>query len=169
MTRLPVLCLVFLTHVSWISAQQTEDQTKRLTVYPASAPTPAFRYGLLPGLAVQSHGDAAPHYRKASKLLADLVPREKRSEWDEKLYRYRTIQFTQFPREEARAFLKPLGELLSAIDSGARSEFCNWDLTPRLRQTGMWTSLAEFQDCREFGQLLALRSRLELADGRIER
>jgi hypothetical protein len=58
---------------------------------------------------------------------------------------------------------------LEEIDRGARREYCDWELAPRVRQEGYNLMLPDVQGLREYGWLLAMRARLELADPDFDR
>src|SRR5207249_1240863 len=45
-------------------------------------------------------------------------------------------------------------------------EKCDWELTSRLKKEGFMLLMPDLQGFREFAQLLALRARLEIAEGK---
>jgi hypothetical protein len=57
---------------------------------------------------------------------------------------------------------------LGLVEKAALGEYCNWNLVARIRADGINTLLPEIQPAREVAQLLALRSRLELLDGKTD-
>jgi hypothetical protein len=144
----------------------------KMPLQPTAAPVPALRYTLLPELRDTTPGNAALLYYRAfspewlknwlqpdmteaieraqSALLEDLKPR---------------------PRPDA---LGKVGELRDAavlreVDRAARRQYCDWDLVGRVREEGISMQLPDMQGLRHFGRMLAVRARLELADGHFDK
>lgn len=140
-----------------------------LPVTPAASPVPALRWKLLPELRDTTPGNAAMQYYRAFS-----------PEW--------TSQFQRNPQDNldatSAALAMPLPELKSSwetttgklvwirqspmlkeIDRAARRQFCDWDMVTRLREDGIGMLLPDVQSFRWFARLLAVRARLELADG----
>src|SRR5262249_39550328 len=55
--------------------------------------------------------------------------------------------------------------MLKELDLAARREYCDWEMTPRIRTDGIGLLLPDVQGMREFGSLLAARARFHMADG----
>jgi hypothetical protein len=58
--------------------------------------------------------------------------------------------------------------VLKIVDEAARCEHCNWDLAKRIREQGALVPLPEVQSLRTIVNLLSLRSRLAMAEGRLD-
>ena len=59
--------------------------------------------------------------------------------------------------------------MLREVDRGARCESCDWHMVERLRKDGPGLLIPDMQGIREFGKLLAVRARLEMADGHFDK
>jgi hypothetical protein len=134
-----------------------------LTLHPAAATPPALRYRLLPELIEQRPGNAADLYKKAAPLLKLTADDHKQlDEWEK-------LPPDRLPREGVRRLLAGYQEALGLIDQGARREYCDWGLSERLRMSGAAALLPEIQPMRESARLLALRARVEVAEGHFDR
>jgi hypothetical protein len=143
-----------------------------LTLSPAAAPSPARKYTLLPDLLERTSGDAAEHYKKAKEALKDALSKEEigaQQEWRDKLAGWLELPLDEFPKEEARDFLKRWEPVLKEIDAAARCEHCDFGHAERLRKAGIGANIQEIQDLRDFVQPVALRARLETAEGKYDR
>jgi hypothetical protein len=140
----------------------------RVELHPAAAPSPALRYALLPSLREQNPGNAVPHYRTAIMTVKDAVKGLDDGRWYERIDRWRAMPLDQLPRDQVRRFLGPLDPGLGLVTDAARYEFVDWELTEKLRKTGFGTLLPDIQPMREFANYLALRSRLAMAEGRLD-
>jgi hypothetical protein len=150
-----------------VAAEPTPNAPKRFTLTPKAAPLRALQYPLLPELAEQTSGNAATFYRKAHVALVGAAgSQEERNEIGERLSKFLEMPLTDFPAEEVRTILKPYAEAFKEADAGARCETCDWEITERLRKDGIGATLPELQDAREMAVFLAVRARLELADGK---
>ncbi len=136
----------------------------RLTLHPMAATPPALRYRLLPDLLEQVPGNAADLYKKAAPLLQQ-VGRED----DFLLEVFEKLSLDRLPREEVRRLLGEHKEALELVERGARCEYCNWGLAERLRKSGIGAALPEIQPMRVAARLLAMRARLEMAEGHFDR
>jgi hypothetical protein len=156
--RFASLVLVLVAGVR--SPAQSPEKPIQLTIHPAAAAIPALRYQLLPQLEDLSPGNRVLlYYRSFSP------------EWE--AWRRRPGLLNQVDR----ALHSPLSELprkdldwilqykeFHEVDLGARREYVDWGLTPRLRTEGIGMLLPDMQSLRITGNLLALRARLEIAD-----
>ena len=137
----------------------------RLTVRPAPEPVPALKYRLLPELEDQSPGNAIFFYYRAFS-----------PEW------YGTVRQPGMSEKMEKGLQVPLKEInhsevgwvqgthmLREVDRGARCESCDWHMVERLRKDGPGLLIPDMQGIREFGKLLAVRARLEMADGHFDK
>lgn len=152
------------------AGQEPQIPVRKLTISPAAAPVPALRYKLLPELRDTTPGNAALLYYRAfapqwwgfylrdaerlaeqfddarSKPLAEL-----RASKDEKIVWVRTTH------------------MLKEVDRAARRAHCDWEMTQRVREEGISLLLPDVQSMRHFARMLAVRGRLELADGEYDK
>jgi hypothetical protein len=136
----------------------------KLSLRPAPEPSPALKYVLVPPLRDQQPGNAAFLYHRAHspEALAGLY----RSADYQKMFDWTHLPLRQFPRDKVRRLLPrwTLGE----IDRGARRAYCDWELTERIRKEGIAMLVPDVQFFREVATLLALRARLEMAEGKYD-
>jgi hypothetical protein len=134
----------------------------RLTIEPAPAPVPALRYRLLPELRERTPGNGAVlYYRSFSPEW--MVHR--RPEVNKLIIAWLDDK-TQPPDIQLRWVLD--SKQLKEVDRAARREYCEWEQTPRLREDGIGLLLPDVQSFREFANLLNLRFRFQLDEGRID-
>jgi hypothetical protein len=144
---------------------RAQPQTIRLTVEAAAAPVPALKYQLLPELRDTHPGNAALLYQRAHspewfsgfRRHPDYL---KAADWVE-------LPADRVPWNRVEGLLPR--NALKEVDLAARREYCDWELTDRLRKDGFYLLLPDFQGFREYAVLLALRARLELREGRIDK
>jgi hypothetical protein len=177
-------------HAQELKEPPPEVEVKKLTVRPAAAPPQALRYVLLPELKDKTPGNAIQsYYRAFSPEWWGNINRDK--DFYEKLQKWQDMPLKdlaaagkaqpdrvrpkQPPGEGVDGI--PLEELaaqaqwvknfnaLREVDRGARREHADWDLTGRLKQEGPVLLLPDLQSMRTFGNLLAVRARLEIAEG----
>jgi hypothetical protein len=131
-----------------------------MTIYPAPAPDPALRYRLFPSQADRIPGNAAITYYRSFSPEWELF--RQRLELRQKIPIALKIPLNQIPKE-----LNPVLEShqLKELDRAARQEYCAWELLERIRHDGFNLLLPEMSTFRQFGQCLALRARLKLAQG----
>jgi hypothetical protein len=132
-----------------------------LTLRPAPAPTPSLKYKLLPELEDQSPGNAALLYYRAYSPEWQSYRRD--PAFYDKLDKWLTTPVKELPRQEVNWTL--YSPLLKEVDLAARREFCSWELASRVRKESFRLLLPDIQGFRDFAKLLALRARLEMAEG----
>jgi hypothetical protein len=134
----------------------------KMTIHAAAAPVPALKYHLLPEVPDLKPGNAALLYQRAHS-----------TEWwfhfirngeQEKISNLLDMPLRKMPRD--RGIL--LAGALREMDLAARREYCDWELTPRLREDGYSLLIPDVQDFRTFGQMLALRARLDILDEQLD-
>lgn len=158
-------CLMLLAVASVARAADAEppDVTVRLTVRPAAVPVPALKYRLLPELRERSTGNAAfLYYRGFSPEWAtwrhNAETRKAMDQWTDT---------RQVPPKELRWVLD--AKSLQEVDAAARRTHCDWELTERVRKEGIALLLPDVQAMREYANLLAIRARFEIADGKYDK
>ena len=164
MTR-GIACLFLLTTVAAASAQEKADVKPRipepiaLSVRLAAAPSPALKYHFLPELRELTPGNAVPLYYRAFSPEWQMHRRPEVS----KLIDAWSKNRRGVPDKALRWVLTSPG--LKEIDLGARRAYCEWELTERLRKDGINLLIPDIQAFREYINLLAMRARLQIADG----
>jgi hypothetical protein len=136
----------------------------KMTLHPAAPATPAMKYALLPVVGDLRTGNAAVYYH-----------RSRSPEWEHALTRH--PDYGQFQEWLARPLSKaPLDRIsntvivnmLRELDIAARTEQCDWQMLPRLREEGYSMLVPDMQGFRTMSVLLALRSRAEIRDGNFD-
>ncbi len=161
---LPVGCLALLAAAPAVPAQDLEPV--RITLHPAAAPAPALRYHLLPQLHEMAPGNAAERYRQA---LVALKKRNDATGAAGDVEEWLDLPPAELPRDKARKLLDGYREVFRLADQAARSEYCDWGITERVRKMGINVALGEVQEMRALARLLVLRARLDALEGRTER
>jgi hypothetical protein len=139
----------------------------RITIHPAAEPKPALKYHLLPTFLEQTPGNAVPLFLKVVAMFERGLE-ELRGKPENKFGN--PVEMTgapldKFPRDRARKLLDAYGDVLSQIDLMARRERCDWDAP--LRQGHVYDILLpEVHESRHFARLVALRARLQIAEGK---
>jgi hypothetical protein len=161
-------CAVLLAlAVTGAAPAQSPAPPVRLTLRPAAAPTPVLRYRLLPELRETTPGNAVDLYKSAGKLLRQIITDPDRGRIED-LEKWAAVPVPDLPREQVRAVLERYKEVLDLTEKAARCERCDWGLTEQLRQAGVRALLPEHQSLRDAARVLAVRARLEVAEGNPE-
>jgi hypothetical protein len=137
-----------------------------LTLHAPAPAARALRYALLPELMDTTPGNAADHYRQAIKNMKQDVPLSR--DLSETLERWMAVPLKDLPREDVARFLKQCESTFKEVEAGARCEQCDWGLTEKIRKAGIGTLLPDVQPMREMANILRLRVRYELAEGRFD-
>lgn len=150
----------------------------KMTVTPAGGPVPAFKYRFVPEDIELKSGNAAPYYYRA---LLDLPRRmeqlRKKYDSDEELDKwYRTdgeaIPIDQLPLDKMRdAVEKAIGGWINdQLEEATIRRDCDFELgLSEVRGVELiYISLEEFQRSREICRMLALRTRLAVAEKRYD-
>lgn len=171
-TCLPVLVVVLAPLSAWAAP---EREPTRLTLSPAPAPAPALKYLLLPELKDQTPGNAAlEYYRAFSPEWWGMVRRPE--EW-EKISNALQVPLKELLRAENPPKEGPrqmdlrwlLGyRMLRQVDLASRREYVDWGMAERFRREGYGLLLPDVQSLRQIGTLLAVRARLEMAEGHLD-
>jgi hypothetical protein len=165
---------------SAVQARQdsAEPPSKVVTIRPAAAPVPALKYRLLPERRELLPGNAAIFYHRAIERLMDVRHRQamqsqaagkspvQMAAEDEKLQQDLAQPLASFPRELARRHLEQHALTLHEVELGARREFCDWEF--QHRDEGFTLLIEEIQQARGLARLVALKIRLEIAEGRLD-
>jgi hypothetical protein len=164
-TFLPFAYPVLLWLLIAAPAAAQAPQPIKLTLRPQAAPTPAWKYLLLPDLHEQTPGNALVLYYRA--YSPELLGYRRDPEIHKKIEKWLATPLKDLPRQEMQ-WIEHAG-FLKELDLGARREHCDWEMTDRLRKEGITMLLPDIQGFREMANLLALRARLEMADGNFDK
>jgi hypothetical protein len=179
-------CLIVSCVASAARAEVKYERTKEgdyaidvihMTVTPAAEPVPALRYRLLTREIDLKTGNAVPYYYRAMLDLPGLMKklREKFDE-DKELGLWYDIGADALPIAELPlAKVREASQMFDSIyNQQLRYAFqrsdCNWELGTR-ELSGIETVeflLPEFQSARELARMMALRTRLALAEDRYD-
>jgi hypothetical protein len=149
------------------AAQPPELPVTKLTVTPAAAPMPALKYELLPELRETTPGNAVTLYYRA------FAP-----EWWHNVAGNKVLlEKVNDALDKPAADVKAMSELrfirdwmmLKEADRAARRAYCDWEMTPRIREEGIGLLLPDVQSLREIARYLKIRTKLELADGQYDK
>jgi hypothetical protein len=161
-------CLAVLLVAALAAPAQAPGQMEpiKLTLSPAAAPSPALKYVLLPELSDQTPGNAALEYYRTFAPDWGWGNIRQPKTW-ESITQALQVPFKDFPRNEM-AWIEKL-RMLQHVDLAARREYVDWGMGERLRQEGYGLLLHDVQSLRNIATLLAVRARLEIAQGRYDK
>ena len=144
----------------------------------AASPVPALKYSLLPDRRDLIPGNAAIFYHRAIERLIEVryrqqlaaekakTSRKQLAADEESVQAWLTQPLATLPREAVRKHLERYANSLRETELGARREFCDWEL--QRRDEGFRLMLFDMQETRDLSRLLVLKTRLEIAEGRID-
>ncbi|HMC90240.1 MAG TPA: hypothetical protein VKI17_11870, partial [Gemmataceae bacterium] len=139
---------------------QNPPEPIRLTIQPAPAPVPALKYLLLPDAQEQTPGNAAMLYYRA--FSPEWEGWRRQPGLQGRMAEALQMPLDKLPRKDFDWLLG--SKQFHELDLAARREYCDWQLTERVRAEGIGMLLPDIQSFRLYGTALALRSRLYLAD-----
>ena len=157
---------IAMTTAASVAADSNEPPPIKIVLHPAGEPHPALKYQLLPPLLDRRPGNAAVQYLKVpheqTRLFSDQVFWDTIDKWTE-------MPIPELRKEAAREKKYPwlTGEwsIIEMLDRGARCETCDWDIP--IREHEFYTILLpEVQASRSSGRILAVRARLQIAQGK---
>lgn len=136
----------------------------KLVLHSAAEPRPALKYLLLPDIRDQSPGNAALLYYRAysPEWSFQRYPKD----WYEQVDKLQKAPLQELLKAALPVPLE--GGMLKEMNLAARREFCDWEMTPRLRQEGISFLLPDMQGFRFVGKILALRARVQMARGNFD-
>ena len=138
---------------------------KPMVVSPSTEPVPALKYRLLPNWADLNPGDAAPIYLRIRHEMQE----EAWKQISEKPSKWLASPLKDFPTAEARQFVDMWNNRLKQIDFGAHRKTCDWNYTlPEERLNVIAILLPDAQSMRNWGRLLSLKARVEIAERRYD-
>jgi hypothetical protein len=143
---------------------RAQDDDARM-LHPAPLPSPALKYRLLPDLRDQTTGDALPLYKDALAKFQPLISEVNTRRGGNLIPTWVEKSLEDFPREEVRKTLEPFKEVLELLDKAARRERCLGENPEGKSKDGNTPLVGQAYYLNEMGNLLAVRARLQMADG----
>jgi hypothetical protein len=157
--------LILIIGAAQAPAQPQTEGPIKLTLPPAAAPVPALKYPLLPELSEQTPGNAVQLYYRAFS-----------PDWWSSVHKREVMDKVQSAVQTPIANLKNSDlrwlldfNALREVDRAARRAYCEWELTDRIKEDGIYLLIPDIQGMREFATFLTVRARLEMAEGRLDR
>ncbi len=147
------------------AAQAPAPEPIKLVLPPAAEPVPALKYLLLPELSDKTPGNAAFLYYRA--FSPEWWTNVRQRAIMEKAEKAEETPIAELKNSDLRWTLE--FNALREVDRASRREYCDWQLTPRVKEDGINLLLPDVQSMREFARFLAVRARLEMADGHLDK
>lgn len=144
-------------------AKPDEPTVVRVAIQPATPPAAALTYPLLPRFTDLNPGNAVPLYMKVVAISAE---KKESAEFWEKVDRWLESPLDKLPKAEVREVIAAHGPMLKIVGQAAHREECNWQPPVREDRDVFGILLPEIQYLRSVGRLLALKARLEIANGK---
>jgi hypothetical protein len=147
--------LAFVATTAIVRADGSEPV--RIKLHPMAVPTPALKYHLLPTATETVTGNAAVPYGKVTAEEMTYFKKYAQSdvidEWQE------------MPLDKLRSEKIPLPEMsIGFLEQGAKCKYCDWQLP--IGQVAFYTILLpDAQETRSFARVLAVKARVEIANG----
>lgn len=155
--------LAFLATVCPAEESVTAKETLiRLSVAPASAPTPALRYTLLPDVGELNPGNPAFNYVRCFMSNQEFFFGDAADERRKKLL---AMPLKDLPAQE---LLHYGGDALTQADWAARLDVADWEMLLPLKRDGVAVKVADLNDIRSLANPLKLRFRAEVALNRFD-
>jgi len=161
--RLAILLGVFVLAPSLLRAEPAKPIV--LTVAPAAAPVPALKYPLLPELSEQTPGNAVQLYYRA--FSPEWWTNVRKREVMEKIEKAVETPIPELKNSDLKWLMEY--KALREVDRAARRSYCEWELTERLKEDGIYLLIPDVQAMREFARFLVVRARLEMAQGQLDK
>jgi hypothetical protein len=140
----------------------TSETRIELTVTPAAAPRPAFRYLLLPELKEMNPGNPIQVYMKCMMVDQSFF-------FDKEAFDRREKLLAMPLKDVSLRSLEDYGRFpLSEADRAARLDNPDWQILLKMRRDGFGTLLPEVQQLRALARALRVRLRGEVAAGRFD-
>jgi len=158
---------VCLLAASVASAQRQPGDPIKLEVAPAKASARPMKYAFQYDMVLQKSGNAATDYKEVGKIYKAARSTEG-NEFENQLDAWLDCDLKDFPVKDVEAFFKKNKEIMPALEKAARRDQCDWGHREGLRKQGFNLTIPEIQDMRGLIRVVALHSRLNLVQGKIE-
>jgi hypothetical protein len=165
--KLLVVGLAILATAPIRAADSDSSSPIKFVLHPANEPHPALKYQLLPPLLDRHPGNAAVHYLKVpheqARLFSDQTFWETIDKWSEMPLPELRKEFNQDGKKYP--WLTGNWSIIEMLDRGARCDTCDWEIPIRDHEF-FSILLPDIQASRSSGRILAVRARLQIAQGR---
>jgi hypothetical protein len=141
--------------------EKEQPRTVKMQIAPAAEAYPALQYKLLPGFLDQKRGNAAQLYYRA----ANSLPEKYNEDYADKIEEWRDLPLSKLPQDEIREKLWGLQGPLREVKTASIRETCHWEMP---LEDGFNMLLPNLSDFRTLGKILAVKARLEIAEGKFE-
>jgi hypothetical protein len=166
MTRFCLALGLCLALVPAALAQSKPGDPIKLTVSPAKAPARLLKYRLQFEQFEQHDGNAATDYKEAARLYKEA--RGDGNDFNQQIDDWLAGELKDFPVKEVEEFFQKHKEIMPLLEKAARRDVCDWGHREGLRKQGINLAIPELQEMRGLIRVVALRSRLNLAKGKME-
>ena len=141
----------------------------KLSLAPAAEPRPALKYELLPPLVERKPGNAAPFYYRSLMWLA-MRTSDLDKEYLEHEEAWTTAPLDQLNREALRKWVGAHRRALEELKTATHREYCEWDwrIQDMRGPETIGFLLEEAQRARDLARVLAVKARLEMAEGKLD-
>ena len=146
------------------AAQPPAAPPTKLAVRPAAPPEPALKYALLPEVIDLTPGNAALLYQRSHS--PEWLGYRRDKDYYKKVEDWLKMPLKDLPRDQVLGYVR--SGMLREVDLAARREQCDWEMTARAKKEHFMMLLPDIQWFREVANLLALRARLEIAEGKYD-
>src|SRR5260370_7674205 len=157
------LCLVL---VPAAVAQGKPGDPIKLTVAGAKAPARLLKYQFQFEQSFQHEGNAAADYKEAGRLFKEAGGDG--NEFSQQIDDWLTGDLKDFAVKDVEEFFQKNKEIMALVDKAARRDQCDWGHREGLRKQGINFAVPELQHMRGLIRLAAVRSRLNLATGKMD-
>jgi hypothetical protein len=163
------LSVVFVLLLAGVAAGQEPLKPIALTLH-APKPSPRkLQYPLLVPASDQVPGNAVTHYKEANEKHSKLIKDEGFQPYQEKIDAWGKLPLDELPRKDMAEFFEKYRQVYVGIDAGAHCDHADWEHLEGLRTKGIAATLGEdIQRVRRLIQLLSVRARFYMAEGKIE-
>ena len=145
--------------------QPDEPKLVRMTVSAQDEPDPALKYHLLPTVVERKPGNAILMYYVAQQLFPDRGDSEETTKRRDRLSKYLEMPLADLPAEDVENLLSYYRNVLKNVEIGAMRDHADWGLE---FDEGLAMIIPSFSDFRDIARVLALRARMEIAQGRFD-
>jgi len=150
-------------------AEEPDADGAILTLTPKKVGKPSLKYSLLPRHEELTPGNAATLYYRALLQTEETRLIQKNPKLDNQLSDWTHVPLDKLPREEIQKQLSIHNFAISEAELGARRGECHWELP--IAESGVQLYnllLPEVQKMRTLARMFAVKSRLEIAEGKYD-
>jgi hypothetical protein len=134
---------------------------RAMTISPKAAPSPNLKYRFFPLNSERKEGNAVPIYLRFAHERSDAT----KAELSTKVSAWNQLPLAELPVAEARAYLTRWKYNLKQMDLAARRKTADWNYTLDKGEGVIDLLLPDVQEMRMQAGLLALKIRVEVAEG----